>query len=186
MGVCAQMLGAFLAAAVNYAIYRKAIVDFEEKEDIGRGTKGCVRSACGFGDFWSESKFMSNIFQAVFIEIFATAVLTFVIFACTNEGNTAVPNGSAGTLIALTIGVLNTLFGPMTGPSINPARDLGPKLFCFFAGWGFYALTDLPVYIIGPFIGGHLELILQIYTSMRNSISSLHFLMKMFCLCKVK
>ncbi|VFS46576.1 Aquaglyceroporin [Budvicia aquatica] len=43
---------------------------------------------------------------------------------------------------------------------MNPARDFGPKLFAYFAGWGNIAMTggrDIPYFIVpilGPIIGG--------------------------------
>ncbi|NUA44074.1 Glycerol uptake facilitator protein [Dickeya solani] len=42
---------------------------------------------------------------------------------------------------------------------MNPARDAGPKLFAYFAGWGKIALTggrDIPYMLIpifGPIVG---------------------------------
>jgi len=152
--IAAQFTGAFIAAGFNYAIYTKAIARFELKYDITRGAPGSALSASAFGDYWSLSPFMANAFQAVFIEAFGTAMLTFVIFSCTSPKNNGVPSTLAAGLIAVTIGLMNTLLGPMTGPSINPARDLGPKLFCAMAGWGVVAFTDWWVYIIGPCIGG--------------------------------
>jgi glycerol uptake facilitator protein len=52
-------------------------------------------------------------------------------------------------------------FGANTGYAINPARDFGPRLFAWIAGWGKLALpgdygwvnTYFWVPIIGPFIG---------------------------------
>lgn len=41
--------------------------------------------------------------------------------------------------------------GPLTGFAMNPARDLGPKLMTFFAGWGEMALTggrDIPYFLV--------------------------------------
>ena len=53
-------------------------------------------------------------------------------------------------------------FGPNTGYAINPARDFGPRLFAWFAGWdgvalpGNYGNVDnywwLP--IVAPIVGG--------------------------------
>jgi len=152
--IAAQFTGAFWAAVINYCIYTKAIAEFELQNNITRGAPGSALSASAFGDYWSLSPFMANAFQAVFIEAFGTAMLTFVIFSCTSPKNNAVPSTLAAALIAVTIGLMNTLLGPMTGPSINPARDLGPKLFCAMAGWRVEAFTDWWVYIIGPCIGG--------------------------------
>jgi glycerol uptake facilitator-like aquaporin len=49
-------------------------------------------------------------------------------------------------------------FGMNAGYAINPARDLGPRLFTFVAGWGTEVFTAgnywFWVPIIGPLIGG--------------------------------
>jgi glycerol uptake facilitator protein len=57
-------------------------------------------------------------------------------------------------------------FGANAGYAINPARDFGPRLFAFFAGWGKVALPgsySAPGFsfswyfwipIVGPLIGG--------------------------------
>jgi len=52
--------------------------------------------------------------------------------------------------------------GPLTGFAMNPARDLGPKTFAFFAGWGSVAFTgakDIPYFLVplfGPIVGASL------------------------------
>jgi glycerol uptake facilitator protein len=42
--------------------------------------------------------------------------------------------------------------------AINPARDFGPRLFCFFGGWGSSALPSPNNYwyvaLVAPLIGG--------------------------------
>jgi len=49
--------------------------------------------------------------------------------------------------------------GPLTGFALNPARDFGPKLFAYFAGWGKVAFTgarDIPYFLVpifGPLVG---------------------------------
>jgi len=49
---------------------------------------------------------------------------------------------------------LLTTFAPLTGCGLNPARDLGPRLVTWYAGWGAQALESWWVYTIGPLIGG--------------------------------
>ncbi|MNO54026.1 Glycerol uptake facilitator protein [compost metagenome] len=49
--------------------------------------------------------------------------------------------------------------GPLTGFAMNPARDLGPKLMTYLAGWGDIALTggrDIPYFLVpltAPLLG---------------------------------
>jgi glycerol uptake facilitator protein len=53
-------------------------------------------------------------------------------------------------------------YGANAGYAINPARDFGPRLFAFFAGWGNVALPGngagfsnyFWIPIVGPLIGG--------------------------------
>jgi glycerol uptake facilitator protein len=63
-------------------------------------------------------------------------------------------------------------YGANAGYAINPARDFGPRLFAYFAGWGKVALPgsySAPGFnfsdyfwipIIGPLIGGVLGVII--------------------------
>ena len=63
--------------------------------------------------------------------------------------------------------VIGMSFGGMHGYAINPARDFGPRLFAFIAGWGHVALPGTYhaiggpnftgyfwVPIVGPLVGG--------------------------------
>lgn len=62
-------------------------------------------------------------------------------------------------MIGLLIAVIGSAMGPLTGFAMNPARDFGPKLMTFFAGWGEMAFTggrDIPYFlipIIAPIVG---------------------------------
>ena len=55
-------------------------------------------------------------------------------------------------------------FGANAGYAINPARDLGPRIFAWIAGWGKLAIPGnygwvndyIWVPIVGPLIGGAL------------------------------
>jgi glycerol uptake facilitator protein len=83
-----------------------------------------------------------------------------VVFAVTDERNSAAPPGSlAPVFIGLTVSALISVIAPLTQACFNPARDFGPRLFAFLAGWGSIALPGtrgagfLTVYIIAPFLG---------------------------------
>ena len=47
----------------------------------------------------------------------------------------------APLLIGLLVAVIGASMGPLTGFAMNPARDFGPKVMTFPAGWGGGAFT---------------------------------------------
>jgi glycerol uptake facilitator-like aquaporin len=61
-------------------------------------------------------------------------------------------------MVGLVVVVIGQCFGFNAGYAINPARDLGPRIFTAIAGWG----TDVFragnhwwwVPIVGPLVGG--------------------------------
>ena len=59
----------------------------------------------------------------------------------------------------MTVGALISIIAPLTQACFNPARDFGPRLFAYFAGWGEIALPGasdlgwLTVYIVAPTLG---------------------------------
>ena len=81
-----------------------------------------------------------------------TAVLVFIIFAIGDE-NGAVPSGAGPALVGTTVAALVTVFGPVTGCGMNPARDLGPRLVTLLTGWGSAATTSWWIYTLGPVTG---------------------------------
>ncbi len=74
----------------------------------------------------------------------------FAILALGDENNGAARGAMNPLLIGILIAVIGGSLGPLTGFAMNPARDFGPKLFAYFAGWD-YALTgakDIPYFIV--------------------------------------
>ena len=72
-------------------------------------------------------------------------------------------------LIGMTVGGLICLLAPISQGGFNPARDFGPRLFSYFAGWGDAAFPTpsfsfLTVYILGPIGGGILALYFSNYS----------------------
>src|SRR5437016_1512320 len=95
-------------------------------------------------------------------ELIGTALLIGVVLAIIDERNLA-PKGNLGPfIIGLLVAGIGMSFGPNTGYAINPARDFGPRLFAWFAGWDGVALPGnygnvnwywwLP--IVAPIVGG--------------------------------
>ena len=81
-------------------------------------------------------------------------VLTFI-FVLVVLGTTDAKKGAgnfAGLAIGLSLILIHLVGIHYTGTSVNPARSIGPALF-----QGGIALTDLWVFIVGPFIGAALS-----------------------------
>ena len=121
--------------------------------------RGTVQSLDLAGIFSTYPNPHISVGQAFLVEMVITAVLMAVIMALTDDGN-GVPRGPlAPLLIGLLVAVIGGAMGPLTGFALNPARDFGPKLFAFFAGWGNVAFTggkDIPYFLVpifGPLVG---------------------------------
>jgi aquaporin Z len=83
-------------------------------------------------------------------EIFFTAVFVFVVLGATSSTNGAT-NNFAGLAIGLALVLVHLACIRYTGTSVNPARSIGPALF-----QGGTALSNLWIFIVGPFIGAAL------------------------------
>jgi glycerol uptake facilitator-like aquaporin len=69
-------------------------------------------------------------------QVVGTALLVGVIFAITDTRNSPAPAGLAPVVVGLLVLLIGATYGFNSGYAINPARDLGPRLFTFVAGWG--------------------------------------------------
>jgi glycerol uptake facilitator protein len=63
-------------------------------------------------------------------------------------------------MIGFLVALIGASMGYLEAWAINPARDFGPRLFAFFAGWGSSAFPSPDSYwwipIAGPLVGGAL------------------------------
>ena len=90
---------------------------------------------------------------AFLAESVGTGILAFVIFALTNPKNDAVKGGFIPPLIGLTVGGLIAVLAPLTQAGFNPARDFGPRIVAWFAGWKTVAFANAWLYIVAPIVG---------------------------------
>jgi glycerol uptake facilitator protein len=166
--IAVQMLGAFAAAAVLFAIFSGPIATYEMKHGITRGAPGSEASAMVFGDYFpnpggkaltAETRSMLSPGAAFAAELVGTAILVLVIFCSTDERNATRPQILTAATIGLTITLAISLIGPLTMAGLNPARDLAPRIFSSLAGWRALpfqvnGIGWLTVYIIAPIVGG--------------------------------
>ncbi len=148
----AQLLGAFVAAASVFFVYREAFTAFD------KGTRAVLGDTATAGIFATYPQTYLSTFGGLVDQIFGTMILLLVIRALGDNRNTA-PTGNLGPLlVGLLVVVIGMCFGMNCGYAINPARDLGPRLFTFVAGWGSEVFTAgnywFWVPVIGPLVGG--------------------------------
>ena len=129
--VVAQMLGAFVASAVVYATYHEALTAFDG------GTRHVI-GALGTAGIWATypQPFLSTFPGGFIDQVVGTALLVGVIFGITDSRNSAPPAGVTPVVVGLLVVLIGATFGFNSGYAINPARDFGPRLFTFVAGWG--------------------------------------------------
>lgn len=166
--ILAQLVGAFLAAATLYALFQGALLHFEEAQQITRGAAGSELSACIYGEYFPNPGVAKALgwapevvttLQAMAGEFIGTAFLAFFVFAVTDPYNENGPGGQLlPILIGLTVAMVISVVAPLTQAGLNPARDFGPRLFAYFAGWGQVAIPGprggfFTVYILSPILG---------------------------------
>jgi len=158
--MAAQVGGAFVAAAVVYFNYRFAIGSFEHVEHITRGSSNSVGTYSIFATFPAE--YFTSWFGPFMDQVIGTALLVACIFAVIDEYNAPTKANMAPFIIGLIVVAIGISFGVNAGYAINPARDLGPRLFAWAQGWGKIAFpgdygnvnTYFWIPIVGPLVGG--------------------------------
>jgi glycerol uptake facilitator protein len=157
----AQIVGAFVGALGVYLVYRDGLVS------AGMPNVWCTGPGSIFAEtFWGGATTAGaagsySLLTATIAEIAGTMVL---LLGIVGWGDTV--GNKAGYLGAFIVGMIVVMVGlTLGGPSgyaINPARDLGPRLFGTLVGttglWS--GLYWLVAPIIGPLIGGPLGIFL--------------------------
>ena len=142
----AQTAGAFVAAALVYWNYLPA---FRQMDPQLERTAGVFTTFPAF----------PAVLQAGFLDqVIGTALLLLMILAITDELNAPPGANLAPLMIGLVVVAIGMSFGGMHGYPINPARDLGPRLFTALAGFRNNGLTDGArvwwVPVVAPLLGG--------------------------------
>jgi MIP family channel proteins len=151
--IAGQFAGAFLASALVFVTYREALDRFD-------GGVRQIGGAVGTAGIWATypQPFLSAFPGGVIDQVVGTALLVGVIFALSDARNFAPPQRLAPVLVGLLVVLIGATFGYNAGYAINPARDLGPRLFTAVAGWGSGVFTASNgwwwVPVVGPCIGG--------------------------------
>lgn len=131
--IAAQLAGALGGAVLIVAV-------FGARDAAGVAAVGATAAAPGV------SYLAAIVSEAIGTFLLLTAIMALAV-------DRRAPAGWAGLVIGLSVGCAILAVGPVAGASLNPARSFGPLLastvFGGKAPWG-----DLPIYIIGPLVGG--------------------------------
>ncbi|XP_051497198.1 aquaporin-10 [Apus apus] len=128
--VAVQILGAFLASGAVYALYYDAIWSYSNGTLTVSGPR---ETASIFATYPADHLSLSNGFLD---QVMGTAVLIMGILAILDTRNKGVPKGLEPVAVALLVFAISVSMGFNCGCPMNPARDFGPRLFTYVAGWG--------------------------------------------------
>jgi glycerol uptake facilitator len=159
--IIAQLIGAFVGAALVYLVYHNAISSYEAAHNITRGALGGAGDSTATYSIFATFPapyFHSNMIWPFIDQIVGTAFLLMFIVALTDERNQPPRMNLAPLLIGFVVAAIGMSFGANAGYAINPARDFGPRVYAWLAGWGQVAIPGVHNYfwvpIVGPFVGG--------------------------------
>ena len=130
--ICGQVVGGIIAGACLAAIY--CCTSGLGANGIGAGCHGSVTTA-------------------LVVEAILTALFVLVVLGTTDSKVGA--GNFAGLAIGLSLILIHLVGIHFTGTSVNPARSIGPALFV-----GGEVLANVWVFIVGPFIGSVIAVIL--------------------------
>ena len=161
----AQVLGAFVGAALVYLVYNAAINAYNLAAHTPKSSGQALASYSIFATF-PAPYFHGGIGGPLIDQIVGTAFLVMLVVAVIDARNTAVGSNLGPLIIGFIVAAIGASFGANAGYAINPARDFGPRLFAYLAGWGKVALPGTYhapgfsfsnywwIPIVGPLIGG--------------------------------
>ncbi len=132
--IVAQMIGAFLGAAAVYLVYRDGLVAAGMPNVWSTGP-GAVYNTVFFGaDKAGAAGTPYSMLTAIIAELFGTFMLIWGIAASGDLKNNGLKDNLGGLIVGFTVLAVGLSLGGPSGYSINPARDLGPRLFGALAG----------------------------------------------------
>lgn len=143
--IVAQMIGFFIGAAIVFAVYYGKWIEVDPNFENTAGV---------FATFPAVPGFLYGFID----QVVGTFILIFLILATGDANNTPAGANLGPIIVGLIIVAIGMSFGFMHGYAINPARDLGPRLFAVLVGFKNNGLTDGSnvwiVPIVGPIVGG--------------------------------
>lgn len=156
----AQTAGAFVGALGVFLTYRDGLVS-AGMPNVWTGGPGTVWDAA----FSATANAVGNysIFTAGFAEFIGTAVLLWGILAAFDSKNYGVGSNLGVLFVGFAVLAVGASLGGPSGYMINPARDLGPRIFGTLVGTKNLFGADF-WWLLGPWVGCLLGGVFGIFT----------------------
>ncbi|MGW2489463.1 MIP/aquaporin family protein [Streptomyces sp. NPDC001606] len=157
-----QLVGAFAGAALVYLVYHNAINAFDGASK-GPKTNGHTLATFSIFATFPAPYFHGGVWGPLIDQIVGTAFLVMLVVAIIDLRNQAVQSNLGPLLVGFIVAAIGMSYGANAGYAINPARDFGPRLFTWLAGWKSLAFPGSVsgafsnywwIPIVGPLIGG--------------------------------
>lgn len=146
-----QTLGAFLGSGIIFGMYFDALWEYRKGSLIVVGENATA------GIFATYPSTHLSIVNGFFDQMIGTAALIVCILAIVDPYNNPIPRGLEAFTVGFVVLVIGLSMGFNSGYAVNPARDLGPRIFTALAGWGSEVFTAgdywFFVPIFAPFFG---------------------------------
>ncbi|XP_051537304.1 aquaporin-3-like isoform X1 [Myxocyprinus asiaticus] len=146
-----QTLGAFLGSGIIFGMYFDALWDY------GQGSLVVIGDNATAGIFATYPSKHLTLLNGFFDQMIGTAALIVCILAIVDPYNNPVPRGLEAFTVGFVVLVIGLSMGFNSGYAVNPARDMGPRIFTALAGWGSEVFTANShwslVPIFAPFTG---------------------------------
>jgi glycerol uptake facilitator protein len=163
----AQLAGAMAGASIVLLLYNSAINQFDLLNRTPRGSGNALATYSIFATF-PAPYFHGSIPGPFLDQVIGTAFLLMLVVAIIDARNTSVGSNLAPLIIGFAVAAIGMSIGPNAGYAINPARDFGPRLISWAAGWSGVSLPGtfhagplgnnftgyFWIPIVGPLIGG--------------------------------
>jgi glycerol uptake facilitator protein len=154
----AQVLGAFVAAAILYFVYYDALY-----ANLAAAHSTDFVNNVGYVFFTFPKPFVTY-FNAFWDEFLGTALLVGLILAIVDSRNQPVQGNLNPLIIGFLIVAIGASFGLNSGYAINPARDLGPRLWVAVVTGGASLTSYTWIPIVAPLLGGVVGAFIYDYT----------------------
>jgi len=167
----AQVVGCFVGAALVFLVYHSAIDAFNLAAGTPKSSGSALATYSIFATFPAKY-FHGALVWPLIDQIVGTMFLLLFLMAVIDNRNQAVQSNLTPLVVGFIVAAIGMSYGANAGYAINPARDFGPRLFSYFAGWGRVALPGTYhapgfnfsnywwVPIVGPLIGGVLGVLI--------------------------